>query len=272
VGGTGKTPVASWVARRCEEEGGRPALLLSGHGRDEVLLHRRWTPAIPVLVGRDRVDAARRALAQGADVAIVDDGFQHRRLARDLDIVLLAVEDRFPGRVLPRGPYREGPGALLRADAIVVTRRSGGAEEARALADRVRGLGCRALVAGIRIVGGHWFDLRGDPSPEPRGEALAVAAVGRPAAFGETVRGLLGARVELAAFPDHHEFGARDAERLRAWAGSRAIVTTEKDAVKLASFSDTLGDVYVLRQEIAWDWGERAFRDLLTAALREGGR
>ena len=112
-----------------------PALLLSGYGTDEVLLHRSWNPSVPVLADPDRVAGARRAVRDGASTVVVDDGFQHRRLARDLDIVLLSVEDPFPGGVLPVGPYREPAESLARAHAIVLTRRGASIEAAREWAD-----------------------------------------------------------------------------------------------------------------------------------------
>ena len=124
VGGTGKTPVAAWIVRRLSERGHRPALVSRGYGRDELALHGRWNPAVPVVASPDRAGAAREAARRGADVAVLDDGFQHRRLARDADVVLLAAEERFPGRMLPAGPYREPSRALRRADLIVVTRKA----------------------------------------------------------------------------------------------------------------------------------------------------
>src|SRR5436309_1283897 len=92
VGGTGKTPLAAWAAARLRAAGARPAVLLRGYGGDEPLVHAVLNPEVPVIVDPDRVAAARKALDAGADCAILDDGFQHRRLARIADWVLVSAE------------------------------------------------------------------------------------------------------------------------------------------------------------------------------------
>ena len=265
VGGTGKTPLASWIARRYRSAGARPALLLSGYGRDEELLHARSTPDVPVFADRDRTEAARAARAAGARVAILDDGFQHRRLGRALDLVVLALVDPFPGSLLPRGPYRERPGALARADAVVLTRRSGTPRDAEALAERVHGWFPGLVRASIHLLGGRWTRLDGSATEGPRSDVLAVAAVGRPAAFADAVRGRTGGAEELVAFPDHHPFGAADVRRIRRRAGDRPVVVTEKDAVKLLPFEGLLGEVQVLAQDVGFDWGEETLGALLDA-------
>ena len=138
VGGAGKTPFAAWVARRLLEWGREPAIVLRGYGEDEILLHRELTPKIPVFPHKRRVEAALEAFAMGCDVVVLDDGFQHRALARDLDIVLVPVEGWEPRpRLVPRGPWREGPRALGRADVIVLTRKSADAARAAASTDAV---------------------------------------------------------------------------------------------------------------------------------------
>ena len=266
VGGTGKTPVASWIARWYAAAGQRTALIVSGYGRDERLLHERWTPEIPVFVGRKRVEAARCAKAAGSDLAIVDDGFQHRRLARDLDIVLLAAEDSLGGPAPPRGPYREAPGALRRADAVLITRRTGSTEDARALAARVEAAYSGVVKGGVRLTGGRWIDLDGATPSAALRDVLAVSAVGRPESFLDTVGRLVVGSAELVAFADHHEYTRGDLERLRARAAERPIVVTEKDAVKLLPHRDVLGETYVLEQRLEWDWGEGDVTELLASA------
>ena len=289
VGGTGKTPVASWVAVALEGAGARPALLLRGYGRDEALLHRVWTPELPVYTVADRVEGAREAAQAGADVVVLDDGFQHRRLARALDIVLLAVEDRFPGRALPCGPYREGPGSLRRASAVVLTRRSASPVAARDLEARVRGhravapelvtasvqLSSRSLVALADFArtdgapgGSHGSIL--EPSG-PLDAPLVVAAVARPHQVLRDVALLSTGAPELLSFSDHHDFTETDAARIRERAGRRPLVISQKDAVKLRDFLDVLGETWVLSETLDWDWGEEDIRRLLSrvAQVRE---
>ena len=270
VGGTGKTPIASWIVRALEARGWRPALLHGGYGMDEPMLHQRWTPDVPVIVERDRVVGAHEALLQGARVAVLDDGFQHRRIDRDVDLVVLAVEDRFPGPLLPRGPYREPVHALERADAILLSRRTATETDAQTLAARVRDLIPGTPVVGcVHLVPGGWRPLVGSGAEPVSSEGvdagLVLTAVGRPDAVRRDVSESLGQDVELRAHADHHQFSEADVLEARRRAGSRAIVVTEKDAVKLELFADTLGPTYVMEQALEWDWGEDAVRELIRA-------
>lgn len=279
VGGTGKTPFASWAAQVLAADGGyRPSLLLRGYGTDEVLLHRSWTPDFPVVAMPDRVAGVGRAVEKGATAVVLDDGFQHRRLARDVDLVLMAVEDPWPVRVLPRGPYREPARALRRADAIVLTRRSASRDDAEARAAAMAALpGLRpgAVRGCVRIASVELEPLRGgDPAPatalpnpgRPWVRALALTAIARPESFREDVEHHTGAEVELMAFGDHHEFSEADAQAARLRAGGRPLVVTEKDAVKLRGLAAELGETWVLRQRLTWDWGEPDVRALICGA------
>ena len=263
VGGTGKTPLTAWMARELSDRGARPAVLMRGYGHDEALLHRRWNPDVDVVVGPDRVAGAHIARARGAGVAILDDGYQHRRLARDLDLVLLAVEDPRPVRVLPAGPYREPWSGLGRADAVVLTRRRASLAEAEALARAVEAEFPGLVRAAVRLAPGAWTDLEGTPSAPPRGPMLAVAAVARPEAFRADVEERSGEPVELLAFADHHEYTASDTRKIARRAAGRTVVVTEKDAVKLVPHGDALGGARVISQELRWDWGQEAIGTLL---------
>lgn len=278
VGGTGKTPITSWVARVLAEQGAKPAIVLRGYGRDEVLLHREWTPDLPVVVGRDRSAAAEKARNAGADVAVLDDGFQHRRLDRALDLVLLAVEDPLRERLLPRGPYREPIAELRRATAVVLTRRSTSVDQARAFAaelirgDRVP----RGIVAACVHLEADEVHTLADRRPviasAPLRDPLVLTAVGRPDALRHDVEAMSEGVVELLDYEDHHEFTEEEARMARARAGDRPIVITEKDAVKLRRFSAALGEVLVVRQRLSWDWGEDAIRALLRGVRVGAGR
>lgn len=260
VGGTGKTPVAAWAARHLAREGWRCAVLTRGDHRDEILLHLRWNPAVPVVGMRDRIAAAREAAAAGAEVLVVDDGFQHRALARDLDVVLLAAEDRFPGALLPRGPYREPPGALTRAGVVLVTRRVASSAEAEETA-RVVGRRFPHLAVGrMAFDTGAWTDLDGEPAPPPSGPLVAVAGIARPDAFALQVARYSHGPVTLLAYPDHHRFTLGDVRAMRGAAGGRTVVVTEKDAVKLATFGDELPTARVLGQTLRWESGEEAVK------------
>lgn len=292
VGGTGKTPMAAWLVDALVELGQRPALLLRGYGEDEARLHGIWNPEVPVIAGEDRVRSARRAERLGADGVVLDDGFQHRRLARSLDVVLLAAEDAVPAPVMPRGPYREPLTALRRADVVLVTRRGGDADAGRARIEELRDEGyvrADAAVAGVRLAVDRVVSLRdfglggrnavrtespvGPPPAPPAGPdarelqervsvpgAVVLTAIARPHAFVRDVEEITGGPVDVRAFADHHDFTPTEAREARAWAGERPIFVTEKDAVKLAEHAALLGDARVVLQRLEWDWGEEEVR------------
>jgi tetraacyldisaccharide 4'-kinase len=265
LGGTGKTPLAAWATRVLAAAGWTPALLSRGYGSDELLLHRRWNPEVPVLAHRDRAAAAAAALADGATAVVLDDGFQHRRLARDVDLVLLAAEDPVPGRLLPRGPFREPLAALKRAHGVIVTRRVAADGDARALAERVQARFPGLVVARVALVPRAWQQLDGTPAPPPEGPILAVTSVARPEAFALQVGAVLGRAPGLLTFPDHHDFTPAEVEAMRACARERTVVVTEKDAVKLRPWESTLGrSLLVLPQVLLWEAGEADLTRLVT--------
>jgi tetraacyldisaccharide 4'-kinase len=268
VGGAGKTPFAAWVAARLRAWGHRPGVALRGYGQDEVLLHRELNPAVKVAAASRRVDAARELVAAGCDVVVLDDGFQHRRLARDLDLVLVAVEtwDSSP-RLLPRGPWREAPSALGRAHAVVLTRKSAGAARTREVAAEVARVAPKKLVALCHLAPQRLTPLHGGSSLDLRWlrqrSVLAVAALAQPASFFETLR-QLGATVEEDASPDHHRYTAAEAAHIQARAEGRSIVMTHKDAVKLRGLLPSSTEALVLEQAVHVEAGA----DALDAALR----
>ncbi|MDE2974420.1 MAG: tetraacyldisaccharide 4'-kinase [Gemmatimonadota bacterium] len=242
VGGTGKTPVVRWLGDWFRERGARTAVVVRGYGRDEVALYRRWFGDGAVFVGADRNEGVRAAGACGCDLAVLDDGFQHRRVRRTLDILLVAAEDPVRVRLLPRGPYREPLAAARRATHVLVTRRTASRAAAAEWRERLSRIapGNRVMGADMRM--GGWRDLAGCPAAPPRGDVLAVCAVARPAAFAGGVAEMLPrARVELLAYPDHHDYTRRDVAELLARRGGRTIVCTAKDAVGLGAHPELSG-------------------------------
>lgn len=240
VGGTGKTPVAAWVAQRLLAAGARPAILLRGYGDDEPLVHRLLTPGIPVVADANRVRGAAVARAQGATVLVLDDAFQHRQAHRDVDLVLMAAEQRAAHRVLPAGPLREGRGALRRASLLVVTRKSASLGDAEAFAAAWTGFAgapesvVLALVPRELRPAAVESGLAPLPLDALRGrDVLAISAIGNPEAF-EAQLTSLGAQVTSARYPDHHPYLAADVTALAGRAGPQTLVVcTLKDAVKL---------------------------------------
>ncbi len=247
VGGTGKTPVSRWFVERLQHRGRHPALVTRGYGEDEIQLHRRWNPEVPVVVAPRRIEGVRRAVDQGADVCVVDDGFQHRQLKRDIDIVLVSARDPLPARLLPRGPYREPLGSLRRADLILVTfHGTEGEGEALDRIHRVNQLNQAPPVMAFPFRAGRWVTLSGDAASAPDGPVLLVSSVARPETVAELAQEC-GVEVgEALAFPDHHDYGPEDLEEIERAAGGRNIVTTEKDAVKLSAHGHRLPPTIVL--------------------------
>lgn len=239
VGGTGKTPVVRWVGEWFREAGVRAAVVVHGYGADEVALYRRWFGDGAVFVGRDRAALVAAAAARGHQLALLDDGFQHRSLRRALDLLLVAAEDPWPVRMLPRGPYREPLASAGRATLVLVTRRTASRETVAAWRERLKHTapGVPGQVAELRM--GGWRDLEGDAAEAPAGDILAVSSIARPHAFLAGLEALLpGVRAELAAFADHHVYTARDVAALLGRRRDRTVVCTAKDAVKLASFPE----------------------------------
>ncbi|HET8656778.1 MAG TPA: tetraacyldisaccharide 4'-kinase [Longimicrobiaceae bacterium] len=269
VGGTGKTPVSAWVAARLRAAGARPALVLRGYGEDEVLVHRELNPEIPVIVAARRIEGVEEAARAGAAVAVVDDGFQHRALRRQLDVVLVAAEGwRAAPRLLPRGPWREGTESLGRAHLAIVTRKTATGEQAKAVAAALSRWIDPARILRCHIAPTELVPLRGGEG-EPLGrlaghDVLAVASLADPRSFVAHLE-RAGARVELMAYPDHHAFTGTDAAEIRARAGRRPIVMTRKEAVKLRAVPGDWGAARVLEQRVEFEAGE----EILERCMRE---
>ena len=252
TGGTGKTPMVAWTVARLKDASKTPAVLTRGYkagsGRsDEAELLKRLC-GVQVVVNPDRAAGARQAVAAGANVLVMDDGFQHRRLRRDLDIVLIDATCPFGfGHCLPRGLLREPPSALKSAHAIVITRSDlADAGELRALRARLRRL---APGASIHLAVHRPVKLIA-PDGEARKpdalegeEAFAFCGLGNPEAFFETLDRLGAALRGRCALDDHVRYApatvAALSEQARS-AGAKVMVTTAKDAVKISASAFSL--------------------------------
>jgi tetraacyldisaccharide 4'-kinase len=253
VGGTGKTPFAHWLAMRLKERGHVPAVLHGGYAEDEPELHRRWSPDIAVIVERDRVAGARRARQAGATVVVLDDAFQHRRLHRDLDIVLVAAE-RWQGqaRLLPRGPWREPRGSLRRAGLVVCTRKRAPAAAAATAAAEAGAIAGRPVVR-VHLRRGDWRSGSGTDGA-PAGPVLLVAALAEPAIFNADARAAGADVADTMTFPDHHAYTDADGAAIRHRSAGRMVVTTEKDWTKLDRLLDP-DRTWLLTQHIVIEAG-----------------
>ncbi|HEX2781559.1 MAG TPA: tetraacyldisaccharide 4'-kinase [Gemmatimonadaceae bacterium] len=240
VGGTGKTPVSAHIAARLRDLGGKPAIVLRGYGGDEPLVHATLNPSVPVVVSPDRVAGVARARVLGADVAVLDDAFQHRRAQRSADIVLVSTESwTDQRRLLPAGPWREPLRALRRATLAIVTRKAASSGAAAAVSDALRRAVPSLQVAIVALLPDELRDARGTgsaPLAVLAGKNVhAIAAIADPRSFVAQLEQAGAARVTPSVFPDHYEFTDGDARRLALEAPDADIVVcTLKDAVKLA--------------------------------------
>ena len=273
VGGTGKTPLTAWTARTLADAGRRPAVVLRGYGGDETREHAELNPGVPVFPAPRRIKGAEAAREADCDVVVVDDGFQHRMLARDLDLVLIAAEQWAPRpRRLPAGRWREGLAALTRADAVIVTRKTASDTAVEACIEGIRRrvphlpITVAAIRPGVLSpVGG------GEPRPLETlagSSVLGAAGLADPAPFFGQLRAA-GLAVEEVAFPDHHFYTAADAQRLVEAAAGRPLLVTRKDAVKLRPLLPPGAGAWVVDLDVRFERGEEEIRFLLTA-LPEG--
>ncbi len=250
AGGTGKTPAAAWLVGELQRRGLAPGLLSRGYGaaqgevNDEAQLLARLCPGVPHVQDPRRARGGAKLVERGVQAIVLDDGFQHRQLARDLDLVLVdatrpwglpSLDGAEPVcALLPRGLLREPRSSLARADAIVVTRSDQVAPAviARLEADLARFAPGRPLARAVHAPRA-WRTERGQERPlaELAGREVDVAsALGNPQAFEATLRTLGLAIREHRVFPDHHRYERAELEGL---GGTRPLVVSAKDAVKL---------------------------------------
>ena len=303
AGGTGKTPLVEWLARAASREGRRVCILTRGYGREDagkrvivsdgvrilagaieggdeprLLAENLQRHAVAVVSDANRVAAARWALEHlGSDAFILDDGFQHLRIARDLNILTLDATDPWGGgRLLPRGRLREPLVELKRADLIVITRAELAVdiEDLRARAESLSGGNCPVLIGRtatlrIKLLEATQSEATGREAhedarvPQP---LAAFCAIGNPQAFYTHARGAGLGITYTRTFADHHVYTQSDIDTCvleAARHGARALLTTAKDAVKLRALNFAL-PCYVLEIELKFEDEQR-----MRAILRE---
>jgi len=324
VGGTGKTPFVAWLAERIEQKGHNVAILSRGYrgfgrgsaasagevrpgtgagGADEpVLLHARLAGRVPIAVGRQRYLAAQPLLARGVNWFLLDDGFQHLQLCRDVDVVLVDATDPFGHGLLPAGRAREPRSALRRADILLITRavRAPGLEAAlrrhssapifyaTTVWDELVPLPAQQS-AGLRVAQaqpdhpeseqarpGASLLSPGSPNGQPR--YFAFCGIGNPDAFFSDLRlwsgQLRGTVVGEKTFPDHHSYSQEDlraVEHAARESGGTALVCTEKDARNLPSPLTSSFPLFACRIRLVPADEEGVFQAILQAAERRRG-
>ncbi len=308
TGGTGKTPMAVWLARRLQRRGLRVAVVSRGYGGraekhggvvsdgrrvrmgaaaagDEPYLMARSLPGVPVVVGADRYRAGMLAVRLGAAVLVLDDAFQHLALERDFNLVLMDAARPFGnGRLLPRGTLREPLSALGRAHAVVLTRADG--LDAAVLSRRIATVAQRAApapvftaahasrVCGVVPVGRREITPGRSTTGLARLRALAFSGIAHNDRF---FQGLSGAGYRLAgrmAFADHHRYAEPDRTALSEAArrlGAELLVTTEKDYVRFAGRFAWPLPLLVMGVEMRLLTGEARLLQLLDECLGRSG-
>ncbi|HTE47141.1 MAG TPA: tetraacyldisaccharide 4'-kinase [Gemmatimonadaceae bacterium] len=276
VGGTGKTPMAAWIARGLATRGAHPAVILRGYGGDETLVHERLNPGIPVIAAADRVAGVVEAAARGADIAVLDDAFQHRRVQRLSDLVLISA-DRWSSdlRLLPAGPWREPLKAVRRATLVIVTRKAASDHAIELVHQRLSQIAPAVPRVSVRLAAGDL--IRADNAQETRlldsidgATVRVILSIADPAAFIAQLE-QRGARVRASVFSDHHPFTAAEVEQLAAgFTDSEWVICTLKDAVKLAPHWPRLAPpLWYVSQQVMVERGvgglERVLDDLVRA-------
>ncbi len=241
-GGNGKTPLTVRLARELKEEGKKVAVLTRGYSMDEVKELEKKLPGVPVIVGRDRIKTAQEAIQKhGVNYLILDDGFQHLRLHRDLDIITLNSTEPFgPGGLIPRGTLREPLENLGRADIFVLTKANIGHKNLHWIRQKINSIKPNAIIFEAMHKPVRFFEPlknRSWNTSEVRGRKLAaISGIGDPYSFEKMVE-LLGAEILLAArYGDHHEYEISEIRHFIKQCqltGLREVVTTEKDYFRL---------------------------------------
>jgi tetraacyldisaccharide 4'-kinase len=274
VGGTGKTPIAAWIARWLRDHGGRPMIVMRGYGEDEPLVHATLNPDVEVLTGAERAAVVREAARRGADIAVLDDGFQHRQLRRDADIVVISADQWTDElHLLPAGPWREPLSAVRRAQLVIVTRKAAEARVVDRVHEAIARVAPRVPRMSVHLKPDELVRVEtGERQPlsSMEGERIvAVAAIGDPEAFFQQVRPYA-SELHPIAFRDHHRFTPADVARITAEAhGSARVVGTLKDAVKLRESWPRGGPaLWYVSQRVVVERGVGGLEQLLDTVLR----
>ncbi|MDP2912860.1 MAG: tetraacyldisaccharide 4'-kinase [Candidatus Omnitrophota bacterium] len=263
LGGTGKTPFVMALARILKDELKKEAaVLIRGYGWDEQAMLKENLPDVPVLAGEDRARSSHRAIKlYGIESGILDDGFQHWELARDIDIVLVDSRNPFGNNHLfPRGILREPRGSLARADIVVFTKVNKKAFNIGMIKEEVRSINPGVTFLEAMHSPKYVYDIRSKMRYETsflKGKRLMlVSGIGDPGYFEETVTGLGSEIAEHIAFGDHHNYREGDIKRILKRCSERKfdfILTTEKDAVKLHRMHLSFGPYSLMKLAVEMD-------------------
>ncbi|MCP4194925.1 MAG: tetraacyldisaccharide 4'-kinase [Planctomycetaceae bacterium] len=283
LGGTGKTPMVGWIARWFRQQGVRVSIVSRGYGaesnssNDEAKELEARLPDVPHLQNPERYRAARIAIDElDTQLILLDDGFQHRRLHRDLDLVLIDATEPFGyEHVFPRGMLREPLSGLQRADAIILTR-CNLVDKAQIATIRAQAMRLAPQAKWIEV-GHEATELRSSsgkctPLTELAGKSvIAFCGIGNPTAFRDTLEAHQLMISDFRMFPDHHTYSREDIRNLADWSQHasphQAVICTHKDLVKIST--DRLGQqpLYALLIDLKIQHGGEQLEHLLHASL-----
>jgi len=245
LGGTGKTPFSVFAAEYMQSKQKKPAILIRGYGNDECRMLKDELSDIKVYVGQSRKIGALNAAMDGCDVIILDDGFQHRTLKRDLDILLVDGKSFFGNeKLFPRGLLRERLSSMKRADMLVLTKiDSADKVKQTEFIDRIKGIlpDMPIITAkhGISVL----TDVTGSVYPPEylkEKKTLLVSGIGDPEYFSFLVKNKITENISCLDYPDHYSYDQEDVEKIFKKAkffNAEAIITTKKDFVKMKSLN-----------------------------------
>ena len=263
LGGTGKTPFVIRLVKILDEDLDKKAsVLIRGYGWDEQTMLKRKLIDTPIMVGESRVRSARKAIKlYGSDTAVLDDGFQHWELERNLDIVLIDSRNPFGnGHLFPRGILREPREAVRRASVIVFTKIDGKGPGFDETKNELKKINSGLVFLEAVHKPAHLYDLK-ERKERPLSfikakRVILLSSIGDPGYFAETVRDLGADIAEHIVFGDHHNYTEDDAGRIVKRCDERKfdfILTTEKDEVKLRRMSLSFGNYAVMTLVIEMD-------------------
>lgn len=275
LGGTGKTPFVIALSRILNDRLRRQTcVLIRGYGWDEQEMLKKSMPDIPILVGENRSRHAHRAIKlYGSDTAVLDDGFQHWELERDLDIVLIDSRNPFGnGHLFPRGIMREPFLSIKRADVVVFTKVDRKVFDLDGLRKRIRHIKESMIFVEVFHRPRSVYDVKLRKelglSAVSGKRVILLSSIGDPAYFEQTVKSLGANCLEHIVFDDHHNYDTSDMKRIIKRCDERSfdmILTTEKDAVKLRRMSIVFGkySLMVLCIEMEFKNGKEMLIDRL---------
>lgn len=278
AGGTGKTPLVIWLIQNFPQSFPQTILLSRGYGGDEQEIFANALPHTPHYTGSKRYDSAQKALQERGEntMFVLDDGFQHRQLHRDLDIVLIDATCPFGYKhMLPRGFLREYLRNLQRADVFIITRSDMvSAKELQQIQQQLHDIAGEKLQVAAQHVPAYFTELTGENKQDKNTfagkKALLFCGIGNPDSFRYLVEKLGVKVIELKAFDDHYHYTTDDIKTICHHAQQHdvdIIITTAKDAVKLQKTTSEI-PIWVLQIAIDITEGKRELISVIENTIR----